>query len=82
MNNTKLILIWNLDSEIILFIFSLGALVKTDEQEVINFLLTTEIIPLCLRIMESGSELSKTVCAFNLIRFYIALVFWLLLYGI
>lgn len=38
-----------------------GALVKTDEQEVINFLLTTEIIPLCLRIMESGSELSKTV---------------------
>jgi hypothetical protein len=41
--------------------FSLGALVKTDEQEVINFLLTTEIIPLCLRIMESGSELSKTV---------------------
>ena len=27
----------------------IGALVKTDEQEVINFLLTTEIIPLCLR---------------------------------
>merc|ERR1712168_1224964 len=26
----------------------IGALVKTDEQEVINFLLTTEIIPLCL----------------------------------
>ena len=45
-----------------LFLPSLsGALVKTDEQEVINFLLTTEIIPLCLRIMESGSELSKTV---------------------
>lgn len=44
------------------FLFFLqGALVKTDEQEVINFLLTTEIIPLCLRIMESGSELSKTV---------------------
>ena len=38
-----------------------GALVKTDEQDVITFLLTTEIIPLCLRIMESGSELSKTV---------------------
>lgn len=37
---------------------------KTDEQEVINFLLTTEIIPLCLRIMESGSELSKTVSTF------------------
>ena len=48
-----------------LFRFS-GALVKTDEQEVINFLLTTEIIPLCLRIMESGSELSKTVATFIL----------------
>lgn len=45
----------------IVFVPAVGALVKTDEQEVINFLLTTEIIPLCLRIMESGSELSKTV---------------------
>uniref|UniRef100_A0A915JVG8 CCR4-NOT transcription complex subunit 9 n=1 Tax=Romanomermis culicivorax TaxID=13658 RepID=A0A915JVG8_ROMCU len=44
----------------------IGALVKTDEQEVINFLLTTEIIPLCLRIMENGSELSKTVATFIL----------------
>jgi len=44
----------------------IGALVKTDEQEVINFLLTTEIIPLCLKIMESGSELSKTVATFIL----------------
>ena len=51
---------------------------KTDEQEVINFLLTTEIIPLCLRIMESGSELSKTVCVFILIRFYIVLTVGLL----
>ena len=41
------------------FLFTL----QTDEQEVINFLLTTEIIPLCLKIMESGSELSKTVRA-------------------
>lgn len=32
----------------------------------ITFLLTTEIIPLCLRIMESGSELSKTVATFIL----------------
>ena len=31
---------------------------------VINFLLSTEIIPLCLRIMERGSELSKTVATF------------------
>lgn len=44
----------------------IGALVKTDEAQVINYLLTTEIIPLCLRIMESGSELSKTVATFIL----------------
>jgi len=44
----------------------IGALVKTDEQDVITFLLNTEIIPLCLRIMESGSELSKTVATFIL----------------
>lgn len=44
----------------------IGALVKTDETQVINYLLTTEIIPLCLRIMESGSELSKTVATFIL----------------
>lgn len=44
----------------------IGALVKSDEKEVINFLLKTEIIPLCLRIMESGSELSKTVATFIL----------------
>lgn len=42
----------------------IGALVKTDEQEVITFLLTTEIVPLCLTIMDSGSELSKTVATF------------------
>jgi hypothetical protein len=35
-----------------------------DDTEVVNFLLQTEIIPLCLRIMESGSELSKTVATF------------------
>jgi CCR4-NOT transcription complex subunit 9 len=42
----------------------IGALVKNDSTEVINFLLQTEIIPLCLRIMESGTELSKTVAIF------------------
>lgn len=41
-----------------------GALVKNDTPEVIQFLLTTEIIPLCLRIMEQLSELSKTVAIF------------------
>ena len=44
----------------------IGALVKSDEQPVIAFLLATEIIPLCLKIMESNtiSELSKTVATF------------------
>merc|ERR1740133_342621 len=41
-----------------------GALVKVDDADVIDFLLQTEIIPLCLRIMETGSELSKTVATF------------------
>ena len=42
----------------------IGALVKVDNSEVITYLLNTEIIPLCLRIMERGSELSKTVACF------------------
>eukprot|EP00927_Polykrikos_kofoidii_P079433 TRINITY_DN76216_c0_g1_i1.p1 TRINITY_DN76216_c0_g1~~TRINITY_DN76216_c0_g1_i1.p1 ORF type:complete len:309 (+),score=33.10 TRINITY_DN76216_c0_g1_i1:131-1057(+) len=42
----------------------IGALVKVDEAEVISFLLQTEIISLCLRIMDIGSELSKTVATF------------------
>lgn len=42
-----------------LLIFS----VQVDDTEVISFLLSTEIIPLCLRTMEMGSELSKTVSA-------------------
>ena len=42
----------------------IGALVKVDNSEVISYLLNTEIIPLCLRIMERGSELSKTVACF------------------
>ncbi|KAA3477862.1 cell differentiation protein RCD1-like protein [Gossypium australe] len=37
------------------------ALLQVDDTEVISFLLSTEIIPLCLRTMEMGSELSKTV---------------------
>ena len=42
----------------------IGALVKVDDTDVIQFLLSTEIIPLCLRTMELGSELSKTVATF------------------
>ncbi|CAI9756860.1 unnamed protein product [Fraxinus pennsylvanica] len=37
----------------------IGALVKVDDTEVISFLLSTEIIPLCLRTMEMGRR--KTV---------------------
>ena len=42
----------------------IGALVKQDDPDVVGFLLKTEIIPLCLRIMEAGSELSRTVATF------------------
>lgn len=42
--------------------FSFGT--EPDDTDVISFLLSTEIIPLCLRIMETGSELSKTVATF------------------
>lgn len=35
-----------------------------DDPEIVAFLLETEIIPLCLRIMETGTELSKTVATF------------------
>ncbi len=44
----------------------IGALVKSDNTEVTRFLLQTEIIPLCLKIMEKGNELSKTVATFIL----------------
>lgn len=44
----------------------IGALVKNDTPEVVNFLLTTEIVPLCLNIMEISLELSKTVAIFIL----------------
>ncbi|KAG8043460.1 hypothetical protein GUJ93_ZPchr0458g22712 [Zizania palustris] len=40
------------------------ALLQGDDTEVMSFLLQTEIIPLCLRTMEMGSELSKTVATF------------------
>jgi len=44
----------------------IGALLKTEDPEVIPFLLTTEIIPLCLRNMETGEELSRTVATYIL----------------
>ncbi|CAN6203005.1 unnamed protein product [Urochloa humidicola] len=41
-----------------------GALVKADDTEIVNSLLKSDVIPLCLRIMETGTELSKTVATF------------------
>jgi hypothetical protein len=35
---------------------------QVDDTEAVKFLLKNEVIPLCLRIMGTGSELSKTVC--------------------
>eukprot|EP01063_Lacrimia_lanifica_P004304 TRINITY_DN123_c0_g2_i2.p1 TRINITY_DN123_c0_g2~~TRINITY_DN123_c0_g2_i2.p1 ORF type:complete len:409 (+),score=167.31 TRINITY_DN123_c0_g2_i2:80-1306(+) len=46
----------------------IGALVKSDDATVVAFLLKTELVPLCLRIMETGSELSKTVATFIVLR--------------
>lgn len=37
---------------------------KGDDTEAITFLMQTEIIPLCLRIMKRGQELSRTVATF------------------
>jgi CCR4-NOT transcription complex subunit 9 len=42
----------------------IGALVKGDDTEIIEFLKQTEIIPLCLRIMRRGQDLSRTVATF------------------
>lgn len=44
----------------------IGALVKPEDPEVIRFLLATEIIPLSLKIMERGRELSQAVATFIL----------------
>ncbi|KAJ1853910.1 RNA-binding protein, CCR4-NOT complex subunit Rcd1 [Coemansia sp. RSA 2703] len=42
----------------------IGALVKYDNHEVISFFVTTEFLPLCLKIMDIGSELCKVVATF------------------
>lgn len=44
----------------------IGALVRSDSHKVIDFLMRSEIIPLCLHIMEHGAELSITVATFIL----------------
>ena len=42
----------------------IGAQVKGEDSEAINFLMNTELIVLCLRIMKRGNELSRTVATF------------------
>ena len=44
----------------------LGAMVKVADEFVIRFLRETEIIPLCLQIMQNGGQLAKTVAIFIL----------------
>jgi len=46
----------------------IGALVKNENAQVVTFLLSTEIIPLCLRIIETTSGISKTVALFIVLR--------------
>lgn len=43
-------------------------LFQTDNEDVVQFLVSTKIIPLLLRIMETGSELPRTVATFILQR--------------
>eukprot|EP01132_Coremiostelium_polycephalum_P010801 gene10801-13222_t len=44
----------------------ISALLKTDSQDIISFLIESDISTPCLKIMETGSELSKTVSTFIL----------------
>ena len=46
----------------------IGALVKNDNAKVVTFLLSTEIIPLCLRIIETTQGISKTVALYIVLR--------------
>lgn len=42
----------------------IGSLLKTDDQDVINYLLSTEIIPYLLKIMEKGCEFNRTISTY------------------
>eukprot|EP00918_Siedleckia_nematoides_P015440 GHVU01033461.1.p1 GENE.GHVU01033461.1~~GHVU01033461.1.p1 ORF type:complete len:320 (-),score=54.52 GHVU01033461.1:441-1400(-) len=46
----------------------IGAMVKPDDPQMIQFLLQTEVIPLCLRIMEGSQALTRTVATFIMQR--------------
>lgn len=42
----------------------IGSLVKAEEPQIIKYLLDNEFVPLCLRILKFGQELSRIVAAF------------------
>ncbi|KAH0794776.1 hypothetical protein GPJ56_001323 [Histomonas meleagridis] len=42
----------------------IGSLVKAEDHEIIQYLLQNEFIPLCLRILKFGQEMSRIVAAF------------------
>jgi CCR4-NOT transcription complex subunit 9 len=42
----------------------LGSLVKAEQPEIIEYLLHNEFVPLCLRILKFGQEMSRIVAAF------------------
>ncbi|WVZ61874.1 hypothetical protein U9M48_011682 [Paspalum notatum var. saurae] len=42
----------------------IGALAKEADTEIVDFLLEGQVIPLCLRVMETGRELSKFVASY------------------
>ncbi|KAJ1287732.1 hypothetical protein BS78_02G033200 [Paspalum vaginatum] len=42
----------------------IGALAKEADTEIVDFLLEGQVIPLCLRVMETGRELSKFVATY------------------
>jgi CCR4-NOT transcription complex subunit 9 len=42
----------------------LGSLVKAEQPEIIEYLLQNEFVPLCLRILKFGQEMSRIVAAF------------------
>ncbi|GMI98524.1 hypothetical protein like AT3G20800 [Hibiscus trionum] len=46
----------------------IGSLAKVDDPEVVEYLLSTQIFPSCLRCMEFGRTLSKTVATFIIYR--------------
>jgi len=46
----------------------IGALVKSQVPEIINFLINTEMVQLSIKIIEKGSDLSRTVATFILQR--------------